>query len=299
MKDVFPRSLPLRRAAGAAVALLAVTALAAAQESRPAPLDEPPRVAVDPASRPAPLTRPPAAGAKADADADALREAGDFVMGYYQTPRPDRVPELVRTLSKAGAVGRDGGEVGPTAGFLRAIFRANGGDLAAWAGGWRDLPAGDRRALLTSLWAADTDRARAAMDALAGDDADLQRYAADLRSSRPAPLTGLPFDSPLVLDALWGAWFATGDPQYPLRVADALPLVGDYDPRDPRRRPSGEALRRFVLGDAARWSLTTNAARDERLLRALKGGVASAPPEVQPHLARVVAAAEAGSRSAE
>ena len=272
---------------------------ALAQETRPAPLGEPPALGDDAASRPAPLGRAPgatapAAGPADPADpADPLRAAGDFVLNYASDPRPDRVPGVVDTLQKAGWLSRDGGEVGPTAGFLRRVFADNGPNLAAWADAWQGYPPVDRRALVTMLWAADTDAARAQMNAVAGDD--LRGFADGLAGSKPAPLTAVPFDSPLVLDALWGAWFASGDAKYPLRIAGALPLLDEFDPSDAARRPSEEQLRRFAVGDAARWSLTSNAARDKRLRDALREGVDKAPPEVRGKLARVVAAAEAGS----
>ena len=276
-----------------------------AQETRPAPLDEPPTLGEAAASRPAPLdetprlattapaTTAPAATEPATRPADPLREAGEFVQSYYRDPRPDRVPGVVDTLRAAGWIARDGGEVGPAAGFLRRVFADNGPKLAGWAESWQGYPRRDRRVLATMLWAADTDAARAAMDQLAGDD--LRPFLDELKARKPVPLTALPFDSPLVLDALWGAWFASGDAKYALRVAGALPLLDEYDPNDGSRQPTRGQRERFAIGDAARWSLTSNAARDGRLLKALRDGVEKAPPEVRGKLARVAAAAEAGS----
>ena len=272
----------------AAILCLTLAAGAALAQTRPAPLDQPPRIEPD---APAEPTTQPAE----DDVAQVAKKAGQFVLGYAADPRPEEMPGFVDALRRADLLRVGGGEVGPAAGFLRVVFRDNAENLEGWSRYWRAYPAEDRRVLMTMLWAADAEPAKQLLEPLAGNDDSLRRYAEALKGRRPVPLTALPFDSPLVLDALWGAYFAGGDARYALRVADALPLLDELRPTTAATRAADErTLRRFAVGDAARWSLTTNAARDDKLLEALREAVDDAPPEVAPHLSRVVAAAEAG-----
>jgi len=67
-----------------------------------------------------------------------------------------------------------------------------------------------------------------------------------MSSLLPVPVEAIPFDGPVVLDMLWSAFFATGDPVYVERIVGALELLIDDDQR------------RVAIGQSAMWSLAAN-----------------------------------------
>jgi hypothetical protein len=79
---------------------------------------------------------------------------------------------------------------------------------------------------------------------------------------RPAPpLTEIPILTGQHLDLLWGAFFATGRPEYIARIIECLPWT--------LKNPQENALE-FAIGRAAEWSLQANARKHPRILAICK-----------------------------
>jgi hypothetical protein len=87
--------------------------------------------------------------------------------------------------------------------------------------------------------------------------------------------------SPDVLDTLWGYYFATGAYSPLARILSTLPWSKERD-----------NVERLTLGNMARYTLATNAARDGDTLAVLKWAQPQQPKEVAPILAEVIEAAE-------
>jgi hypothetical protein len=82
------------------------------------------------------------------------------------------------------------------------------------------------------------------------------------RYAKPAPdLRTMALDDPGALDMLWGAFMASGDVAYPRRLVDLL------DGKESSAATG--ALRAALLGSAA-WSLASNAAQHEPVLRLVR-----------------------------
>ena len=86
---------------------------------------------------------------------------------------------------------------------------------------------------------------------------------------------------PELLDTLWGYYFASGGYRPISRIVTMLPLSKDRD-----------HVERLTVGSMAKFTLTSNAARDARLLAMLKRAAPHQPKEVAPLLTEVVDAAE-------
>ena len=85
----------------------------------------------------------------------------------------------------------------------------------------------------------------------------------------------------MVLDALWGYFMATGDDAPVVRIMAALPWMevrGD--------------IPRLSVGGAAKWSLTSNAAQHERVLRICRAQLSRQPKDVATVLRQVIQEAE-------
>jgi hypothetical protein len=87
--------------------------------------------------------------------------------------------------------------------------------------------------------------------------------------------------SPMVLDTLWGYYFATGAYGPIARITLMLPWSKDRDDVD-----------KLTVGSMAKYTLATNASRDTKLLFMLKASVKQQPKKVTPVLSEVIEAAE-------
>ncbi len=87
--------------------------------------------------------------------------------------------------------------------------------------------------------------------------------------------------SPELLDALWGLYFATGASAPITRMLPMLAWAQDRDEVD-----------KLTIGSMAKYTLASNASRDQELLAMLKTVLAQQPKEVAPVLRDVIEAAE-------
>jgi hypothetical protein len=86
---------------------------------------------------------------------------------------------------------------------------------------------------------------------------------------------------PELLDTLWGYYFATGGYRPISRIIAMLPLSKDKD-----------RVEKLTIGSMAKFTLTSNAARDQSLLAMLKRSASHQPKDVAPLLTEVIDAAE-------
>jgi len=172
--------------------------------------------------------------------------SGDWLTWWYLAPQPERLGELVPALGPALS---NPHAFGSLTGFLCFALQEappSPEELAGWAdrAGRTPLifglrcadPAGARRLAVQDGW---DDESLAWLDGWSGQPTDL-------------------LDGPARLDALWGAFFATGDTSH----VDAIIDVAS------RRAPKTDPLRAVTV-EAARWSVGSNARQHELVFRAL------------------------------
>lgn len=228
-------------------------------------------------------------------------------MNTYRTkPEPSRLPAAVRALSSAGSL-RDPESAGASVGFVAGIIAQEGPRAARLIERLLPLPAQDQWMLVRAIaysghpqWEGLLQRfaprlsARQAMldGYLAGrlprlahlkverSPTLMQRARSYLTLRKPAKtLTLVP--SGEVLDTLWGYYFATGADQPLQQIISLLPLATDRDD-----------IEKLTLGNMAKYTLATNAARDPVLLAAVKRASQRQPPQTLTVLNQVIESAE-------
>lgn len=159
-----------------------------------------------------------------------FQELNVFLHSYYLQPRPDLVADAIRALSSS-AVLSDETTVPPIAGFFSEVFAANPEKLAEWQ----------------TLIEEQDERAKNALNlALSISQAGGALQIKDMSASAN--------------DLFWGAFFASGKPEYVLKLVDQLKY---YDERDDAGL--------FAAGAAAKWSLASNARQHEKVRSILEG----------------------------
>ena len=174
-------------------------------------------------------TAPPRAGSAANLP--RLRTGEDlraFVESYYLQPRPDRIPDLIRILSSSEALMH---ALGAVRGFFSEVFAANPQRLVEWVAIINNEPADTRLALEGALTWSKT-----------GGVLQLRE----------------PFQQ--MNEVYWGAFFASGNPQYVKKILGLVPFASERHDFD-----------RWQTGANAQWSLATNA-RKHPLVRSILQG---------------------------
>ncbi len=140
-----------------------------------------------------------------------------FVTSYYLTPNPELVDDAVRFIGSSALSCEESAQSLLSA-FFSEVF--------------------ERHPKLVDGWIAEVDPADEATRSVL-------EYARQMKP-REIELTGLPL--PQLNDIYWSAFFASGRPDYVVRVIDHLAYLRDRD--DPRL---------FLTGASAKWSLASNA----------------------------------------
>lgn len=211
-----------------------------------------------------------------------VEEAGRWFTYYYLKPEPARLPQALRLMSEKGLLKEDKG-ASPVTGFLSGVFRANPKRARDLAGGLAFLPEDEQSVVLLGLWYSAIPESKAILNELTASMPSQGARIAFLLATPALPVVEVPPDQGAwVLDAWWGYFFATGDELPVKAVIATLPWTG----------VQGDLGRRMV-GDAARWSLASNAAQHDRVLAICKSQLATQPAEVARLLGEVVQAAEA------
>lgn len=221
---------------------------------------------------------PPPVGGAAAAAAPAAFDVGDFMSGYARAPAPGRLAEFVVEVVRQRLVNED--TAAPLAAFLGAAFRGSPEAIPAATRAAAGESADAEALAWQGVWLAGTPEAAVQLF-LARSERPGVRDALDSLRAQPAPvLLLLPIEGPGVLDMLWSSWLATGEARYVVRVATALAMEKEEDPR------------RQAAAEAARWSLRANAAQDPRVKRALEEAVAQGGRGADPALVKALLAEE-------
>ena len=179
----------------------------------------------------------------------------EWMMRYYQHPRPDLTISAVEFMAKSGELSHKGAQP-PIGAFLSEVFIQNPGAVEQWQTQLRNGTDDQERILALALWMSDVKELLPLLKAMAsGSSASVGEYAKGLLATRPPDLLRDDVASAGFLDMLWGGFFATGDERYVRRIIGTLPLA----------KTEGD-IQEKLIGSAAQWSLTSNATQHTRVM---------------------------------
>jgi len=187
-----------------------------------------------------------------------------WVEHYYLHPDPDSVNKATKDAHELEVLKNRNMPV--MIGFYAGLFQSNKKLRQPTADLNYSFPQVDRHAILRAL-------------------------SFSTKNDDPAPLLTEPLDkTPLIIDMLWGYFYATGDEAAVKRIIETLPWSemkqGDI------KNDKDKAMRQQV-GASAKRSLTDNAARHQRAMEICKKELPGQPPETKPILQQVIS--QAGS----
>jgi hypothetical protein len=238
------------------------------------------------------------------------REAALKWIGAYRTkPQPERMPDLVRAVSRLG-IFNDPESAGAYVGFIAGVLGSNPDRADELVSAMFPLPPEDHWVVVRTIaysglpdWKdllnrfSDRMPTRQAMidKYVNGKMATLVQITPPKERSFGEKVKGLlsteKFDdkamiwaldsSPELLDVLWGYYFATGSYAPIYRMISILPWSKDKD-----------NVEKLTVGSMTKYTLTINATRDPQLLAMIKRAAKSHPKETVAVLNDVIDAAE-------
>jgi hypothetical protein len=229
----------------------------------------------------APTTRI-AAAQSADANAGPeMSPAGfsDWMMVYYQAPRPDVVPAAVAKALEIQLF--DGQHLPSLIGFMAGYFRDNPKQLDK-AVEATDVAA-DRQIILASALltaASGTPEATAITGRLNPDGQQILDTLSQMGIHTDGKVDPT---SPFALDYAWGVFFATGDTRAVLPIVAALATP-----------PKSDDVRPAMVAAAAGWSLGANARQHKKILDFCKTQISRQPADIAAKLKKIVEGADGG-----
>jgi hypothetical protein len=231
-----------------------------------------------------------------------------WINAYRHRPDPDKLPEVVHTLSTMQAF-KDAESSGPYIGFIAGVLGNNPARAEDLVAKMLSIDPADHWVLVRAIAYSGLPHWRELLatfvDRMASRRAMVDKYLdgklptleqIDFHSVKPSMLDKIkstlhiekehnkPIElepTPELIDILWGYYLATGAYGPIEQVVKVLPLANDKDNVD-----------NLTAGSAAKFTLASNAVRDPDLLKMLKWADKSQPKEVKVVLDDVIETAD-------
>jgi hypothetical protein len=201
-----------------------------------------------------------------------------WVQTYRLKPDPWRLPLAVRTLSELGQFGDEEGAA-VHIGFIAGVIGDN--QMKAEKLISAMLPPEAQSAVIKAIAFSGLPNWRGILNAFVDKMADRRVLIDKLSTGGKPSLMAMPVEEGRTLDMLWGYYLATGYYQPVQRILSALPWSEDKND-----------LEKLLVGSMAKWTLASNAAKNQGLLEMYKTEVALAPPKLAKPLKEVIDAVE-------
>ncbi len=209
------------------------------------------------------------------------KELNTWMTYYYLHPSPEEAPLAIQSMHQIGYLKRENAGA-PIASYFSLIFRSCPAAIEPSFKSFAEFLPEEQKLLLRSLWLAKTGEAKVQLGKLVKTQVAKGNHEnEDLLKYEAPEIETISVDSPDVLDMLWGAFLATGDEKYVIRVISVLPysaIKGD--------------IARLLVGGAAKWSLESNAIQHKRVLDICSSQLEKQPGEVQAILSQVITEAK-------
>ena len=178
-----------------------------------------------------------------------------FVNDYRHTPQPARVPAAVHAMAQMGMLADEEGAA-VHIGFIAGVLGSN--QLAAHKLIAAILPlrSDEQAVLIKAIAYSGLPNWRGLLNDFIDRLADRRKLIDSLSTGKTVLLMDKPVEEGRTLDMLWGYYLATGYYQPVQRIMTALPWSANK-----------EDLDKLSVGSMAKWTLTSNAAKDQGLLR--------------------------------
>ena len=207
-------------------------------------------------------------------------EVTRFVNEYRHNPQAARAAAAVHAMAQFGMLAdEDGAAV--HIGFIAGVLGANQLKAEKLISAMLPLRSDEEAVLIKAIAYSGLPNWRSILNDFIDRLADRRKLIDSLSTGKTVLLMDKPVDEGRTLDMLWGYYLATGYYQPVQRIITALPWSANK-----------EDLDKLSVGSMAKWTLTSNAAKDQGLLRLYYTESKAAPEKVAKPLKDVIEAVE-------
>jgi len=204
-----------------------------------------------------------------------------WINNYRVKPEPAKLPAAVKAMSDLG-VFREMDTAGIYVGFMAGVLQMNPQRAEDLVSKMYPMPPEDQVAIVRAIAYSELPEWKELMLKFAERMPARKGLIDRFVYGKQPTLKQLSLDSgTVVLDTLWGVYFATGSPEPVLRMISILAWAKDQN-----------NVERLTIGNMAKLSLATNSSRDKELLDTLKHAVNREDKETRAVLQEVIDAAE-------
>jgi hypothetical protein len=210
----------------------------------------------------------------------SAEEANRWLQFYYLHPEPERTVEMLDYLGQHGLINDETRE--PLISFLAQVFNENPDQVPFWLDDLAKLDAGLLHLGLQGVWFANSFRTREYLEQAKDRYPPMAEVAEKLLREEAPQIGTMEVNSPMVIDILWHAYFANGNTKYIRRILRTVEwLDAELSPH------------RLTIAGAARWSLETNGAKHERVMKLLRSEQVRSRGKMREIMDEIITKAEA------
>jgi hypothetical protein len=199
---------------------------------------------------------------------------------YRKKPEPKRLPEAVRTMAALGLFA-DQETSGVYVGFIAGVLGSNQLKAKKLLAGMLPASPDTQAAIVKAVAYSGLPTWRSLLNDLAAKMPERRILIDRFVLGEAKLLMELPLDNGPTLDTLWGFYLGTGTYEPVSRIISALELSNDR-----------ENVERLVVGSMAKWTLASNASRDQAVLDLCYVEVKHRPESIAKPLQEVIDAVE-------
>lgn len=204
-----------------------------------------------------------------------------WINGYRAQPEPEKLPRAFRAMAELGLL-RELDQAGVYVGFIAGVLSTEAQDASALIARMFPMPPEDQVFLIHAIAYSELDNWRELLMAFSERMPARKVLIEHYLYGDGKTLFQLPMDEgSFVLDAHWGYYFGSGSRAALARIAGALEWAGEQND-----------VEKLTIGAMAKWTLASNATRDEGLKADLTHEMNRASDTARPHLRDVILAAE-------
>lgn len=239
------------------------------------------------------LLRPAAAALPQGSELRSSDAVLRYIYGYRGHPNPGSVPAAVRAMDQLGAF-KDPESSGIYLGFIAGVLGANPSKAEALLEKMLIIAPENQWVLVRAVTYSGLPQWKQVLRKFAMRLPTRRVMIEKAISGKIPTLDQVALDSDAaLLDTLWGYYFATGSNAPILRMISALPWSKDSTSMWTLPWSKSKfTIEKLTIGNMAKYTLASNAARDIKLLSVLKRAAVHQPKDVAAILKEVIDAAE-------
>lgn len=182
-------------------------------------------------------------------------DIGKWFTNYYLKPQPDKFEIVINELSEKRLLGRKN-SLANLSSFFSVLIENNEGKIDDWVNVLINLEEKERKVFIIALYYSNIKDKYEYIKKLVKTEKE-EKLFKNIKALNFMKIKDMNIISAITLDQHWGAFLASGNETHLYKIMSILPWI------------NGKG-KKLIVGNAARWSLKSNAKQHKRVLEVCK-----------------------------